>query len=232
MSRTPAKRKSESRSSSSVAKSARIDKCSAASRKSTTKLSLHIKDLFDSYVNKSIGMIDPEGIEALCKDLKVDHTDARILMLAWKLKAEKQGYFTESEWQQGLAALKVDNITKLRKALPGLETEVSKPENFDDFYRFAFNYCLTEDKQKNVDVDSACVLLDLVLKSKYPSQVKHMKLYLQNQRDYKVINKDQWINILRFCQEISFPDLANYDSAQAWPLILDNFVDWMKETQS
>uniref|UniRef100_A0A6N2MDV2 Defective in cullin neddylation protein n=1 Tax=Salix viminalis TaxID=40686 RepID=A0A6N2MDV2_SALVM len=35
---------------------------------------------------------------------------------------------------------------------------------------------------------------------------------------------------LRFCKEISFPDLENYDADLAWPLILDNFVDWMKET--
>lgn len=32
--------------------------------------------------------------------------------------------------------------------------------------------------------------------------------------------------------QISFPDLANYDSTEAWPLILDNFVYWMKETQA
>ena len=25
----------------------------------------------------------PEGIEALCSDMEVDHTDVRILMLAW-----------------------------------------------------------------------------------------------------------------------------------------------------
>lgn len=25
----------------------------------------------------------PEGIETLCSDMEVDHTDARILMLAW-----------------------------------------------------------------------------------------------------------------------------------------------------
>lgn len=29
-------------------------------------------------------------------------------------------------------------------------------------------------------------------------------------------------------QQISFPDLNNYDTDEAWPLILDNFVDWTK----
>ncbi|GJU24600.1 DCN1-like protein 4 [Tanacetum coccineum] len=50
--------------------------------------------LYNTYANKSRGMIDPEGIERLCSDLQVAHTDVRILMLAWKMQAEKQGYFT------------------------------------------------------------------------------------------------------------------------------------------
>lgn len=32
--------------------------------------------------------------------------------------------------------------------------------------------------------------------------------------------------------QISFPDLGNYDSALAWPLILDNFVEWMRQKHS
>ncbi|CAK9182527.1 unnamed protein product, partial [Ilex paraguariensis] len=39
-------------------------------------------------------MSSPEGIEAFCSDLEVDHTNVQILMLAWKMQAEKQGYFT------------------------------------------------------------------------------------------------------------------------------------------
>nr|XP_027069908.1 DCN1-like protein 4 isoform X2 [Coffea arabica] len=223
MPRASSKRKSRPLNSAPTAKSSRVDSSSSASRKALSKVRQLVDSFFESYVNKSLGMIDPEGIEALCSDLQVDHTDVRILMLAWKMKAEKQGYFTQEEWRRGLDALKVDRISKLKKSLSNLEKEVSKPENFDDFYMYAFRYCLTEEKQKCVDIESACVLLDLVLGPKYRSQ---------SQKEYKVINKDQWLNFLRFCQEISFPDLENYDSDQAWSLILDNFVEWMKSKAS
>ncbi|MFX9012098.1 hypothetical protein ABTN18_20500, partial [Acinetobacter baumannii] len=72
-------------------------------------------------------------------------------MLAWKMQAEKQGYFTLEEWRKGLKALHADTIIKLKKALPELENEVHRPSNYVEFYSYAFRYCLTEEKQKSID---------------------------------------------------------------------------------
>lgn len=168
----------------------------------------------------------------LCSDLEVDHTDVRVLMLAWKMKAEKQGYFTLEEWRKGLKAQRCDTIAKLEKALPELEKEVRRTSNFVDFYEYAFRYCLTEEKQKSIDIESICQLLDLVLGSQFRAQVDYFTEFLKAQTDYKVINKDQWTGFYRFCNETSFPDFSNYDADAAWPLILDNFVDWMKAKQT
>ncbi|CAN1172308.1 DCN1-like protein 4 [Linum perenne] len=135
----------------------------------------------------------------------------------------------QDEWQTGLKALKGNTILKLVKSLSELQKEVEAPDNFEDFYSFAFKYCLTEEKQKSVDIETICELLKIVLGLQFRSQVDSLVEYLKAQKDYKVINKDQWIGFLRFCKEITFPDLGNYDENQAWPLILDNFVDWMKK---
>ncbi|KAK3021827.1 hypothetical protein RJ639_047182 [Escallonia herrerae] len=203
----------------------------SATGKAATKELERIDQVFYSYANNSSGMIDPEGIENLCSDLEVDHTDVRILMLAWKMQAERQGYFTL------VGRINFLSTTKLRKG----------PSNFAEFYSFAFEYCLTEEKQKSIDIESICELLDLVLGSQFRAQVDSFVLYLRvstsfcssamqlyfsfdfayTQIDYKVINMDQWMGFYRFCNEISFPDLKNYDAELAWPLILDNFVDWL-----
>ncbi|XP_010265676.1 PREDICTED: DCN1-like protein 4 [Nelumbo nucifera] len=225
-------RKSGPANHASSVNSSAVDIFRSASSKAIIKELERIDNLFHSYANKSSGMIDPEGIEALCSDIEVDHTDVRILMLAWKMKAEKQGYFTLDEWRRGLKALRADTISKLKKALPELEKEVKRSPNFVDFYAYAFRYCLTEEKQKSIDIESICQLLDLVLGSHFRPQVDMLIEYLKTQNDYKVINMDQWMGFLRFCNEISFPDLSNYDPDLAWPLILDNFVEWMRAMQS
>ncbi|CAI9295320.1 unnamed protein product [Lactuca saligna] len=71
-----------------------MDLFRSASGKAASKELERIDQLYYSYANESSGMIDPEGIEYLCSDLKVEHTDVCILMLAWKMQDEKQGYFT------------------------------------------------------------------------------------------------------------------------------------------
>eukprot|EP00262_Sarcandra_glabra_P004892 TRINITY_DN16121_c1_g2_i1.p1 TRINITY_DN16121_c1_g2~~TRINITY_DN16121_c1_g2_i1.p1 ORF type:complete len:234 (+),score=35.41 TRINITY_DN16121_c1_g2_i1:163-864(+) len=209
-----------------------VDLFRSATSKAIIKELERIDHLFNSYADGSSGIIDPEGIESLCSDLEVDHTDVRVLMLAWKMKAEKQGYFTLDEWRRGLKALRADTITKLKKALPELEKEVRRPQNFSDFYTYAFRYCLTEEKQKSIDIESICELLDLVLGSRFHPQIDSLTEYLKTQSEYKVINMDQWMGFLRFCNEINFPDLDNYDPDLAWPLILDNYVEWVRGNQS
>lgn len=130
-----------------------------------------------------------------------------------------------------------------------------------------FPYTSAEDKQKCIDIESACELLDLVLGFQFRSQVDKLIEYLkvnissslcifcslkawpeighqfiissinksvifpaviivvfnsmfcyfckanliffvlwtlQYQHDYKVINLDQWMNFLRFCNEVWF----------------------------
>ncbi|KAG2456566.1 DCNL5 protein, partial [Polypterus senegalus] len=49
----------------------------------------------------------------------------------------------------------------------------------------------------------------------------------ENQSKYKVMNKDQWYNVLEFSRTVH-SDLSNYDEDGAWPVLLDEFVEWQK----
>ncbi|KAI3944527.1 hypothetical protein MKW92_049856 [Papaver armeniacum] len=189
--------------------------------------------LFNLYANKATKTIEPAGIERLCADLGIAHTDVRILMLAWKMSAARMGYFTRTEWRNGFNALRAGTMQNLTWALTKLQTDIKKEgftQEFLELYSFAFKYCLTEDMQKTVETESVCELLDMVLGSKFPAQVGKLVEYLKCQTDYKAINKDQWEAFYRFCNEVSFPDMNNYDeNSGCYPSIMDGFVDWMKE---
>ncbi|CAA7026057.1 unnamed protein product [Microthlaspi erraticum] len=232
MRRSASKKKSGQSNPADPIPSSTTDLFRSASSKATTKEMDRIDHLFNQYANKSSNLIDPEGIEELCSNLEVSHTDIRILMLAWKMKSEKQGYFTNEEWRRGLKALRADTINKLKKALPELEKEVRRQSNFADFYAYAFRYCLTEEKQKSIDIETICQLLDIVMGSTFRAQVDYFVEYLKIQNDYKVINMDQWMGFFRFCNEISFPEMTEYNPELAWPLVLDNFVEWIREKQA
>eukprot|EP00270_Netrium_digitus_P018296 TRINITY_DN6936_c0_g1_i1.p1 TRINITY_DN6936_c0_g1~~TRINITY_DN6936_c0_g1_i1.p1 ORF type:complete len:250 (+),score=53.42 TRINITY_DN6936_c0_g1_i1:182-931(+) len=173
-------------------------------------------------------VIGPEGVELLCSDLGVDPTDIRVLMLAWKLQAARMGFFSQEEWNRGMRAMRVDGIDKLKKALSSLQAEVSVPSNFRDFYRFAFEYCLTEPRQKTLDLETGCTMLQLVAGDRPHAQ--NFLHFLQEQTEYKAVNLDQWTAFLRFSEEMR-PDLSNYDENLAWPLLLDNFVEWQRRRQ-
>ncbi|CAL5321833.1 unnamed protein product [Camellia sinensis] len=56
-------------------------------------------------------------------------------------------------------------------------------------------------KNRSIDIESICQLLDLVLGSQSRAQVNYFVEYLRTQIDYKVINIDQWMGFYRFCNE-------------------------------
>ncbi|XP_028078817.1 uncharacterized protein LOC114280640 isoform X1 [Camellia sinensis] len=57
-------------------------------------------------------------------------------------------------------------------------------------------------KNRSIDIESICQLLDLVLGSQSRAQVDYFVEYLRTQIDYKVINIDQWMGFYRFCNEL------------------------------
>ncbi|KAK3260097.1 hypothetical protein CYMTET_30931 [Cymbomonas tetramitiformis] len=186
-----------------------------------------INGLFEKYRDKtsSESTIGPDGVEQLCEDLGVPASDVRILMLAWKLRASRMGYFTEEEWRSGLLSMHADSLEKLQQALPMLEKETSQPMVFREFFRYSFEFCCTEPRQKTLDLDTASQMLGLVMPNS-PHTEPFLK-FLQEQNGYKALTMDQWQGFLRFCEE-TLPDASNYDESQAWPLLIDSFVEWLK----
>ncbi|GAB4817652.1 hypothetical protein N2152v2_004698 [Parachlorella kessleri] len=165
------------------------------------------------------------GIEKFCSDLKLEPSDRKVLLLAWRFGAKRMGFFSREEFLDGFKLMNSSSVAQLLKALPSLEAAVQDPATLQDFHIYAFRFCLTEPGQKIIDIETAAQMLELVLPG--TPFTEPFCEYLGHQTDYKKISMDQWQGFYRFCRDIK-PDLSNYDDDSAWPLLLDNFVRWYK----
>lgn len=185
------------------------------------------EDLFLKYKEASDNSIGPEGVEKLCRDLQVDPADRKVLLLAWKMGAQQMGFFSRSEFDQGLRALNAHDVPSLKTALDQVAIKVDNdPDVFQNFYQFAFKFCLTEPRQKIIDIDTSVQMLSIVMTNQ--AHLQPFIDFLQHQTEYKFINNDQWMGFYRFSQEVA-PDCSDYDEAQAWPLLLDNYVEYRQK---
>ncbi|KAL9851427.1 DCN1-like protein 4 isoform 6-T11 [Geothlypis trichas] len=178
-------------------------------------------------VESTDDIVGPEGMEKFCEDIGVEPENVVMLVLAWKLDAQNMGYFTLQEWLKGMTSLQCDTTEKLRNSLDYLRSLLNEPTNFKLIYRYAFDFAREKD-QRSLDINTAKCMLGLLL-GKAWSLFPVFHQFLE-QSKYKVINKDQWCNVLEFSRTINL-DLSNYDEDGAWPVLLDEFVEWYKGKQ-
>lgn len=76
-----------------------------------------------------------------------------------------------------------------------------------------------------MDIETAKAMLQLLLSKAWPLYNEFAE-FLQQPKAPRVINKDQWNNIFEFSKTIN-TDLSNYSIDGAWPVLLDDFVDFL-----
>ena len=142
----------------------------------------------------------------LCADMGIDASDVRLLILAWQLRASEQGYFSHAEWVEGLEGLRVDTTQALLERLDSIKQSVriaTKNEPFKDFYKFAFRFNRTPG-QKSLDIDTAKLLLPMVLPHDHPHLQKMLGfLEAPAGAGVKAFNEDQWNSFLLFSHQIN-----------------------------
>ncbi|KAG1668789.1 DCN1-like protein 5 [Nymphon striatum] len=184
--------------------------------------------LFQEYIGTGSNMICPDGMEKFCEDISVEPENVLslivMLVVAWKMNAKQMGFFTESEWLKGFTDLKCDSVKSIKEKLDYLRSLLKDQAIFKSIYRYAFDFAKSLD-QRCLDIETGRDMLQLLLGIHWPLLGSFKEFLVKTDR--KVINKDQWYNILEFSRTI-IPDLSNYDVDGAWPVLLDEFVEWLK----
>jgi len=172
-------------------------------------------------------LLGPEGMERFCRDLRVEPENILMLIIAWKMDADNMGYFTAQEWLRGLSQLQADSMETLRWRKEDMLSMLSNPETYKAIYRFGFDFA-RDKNQRSMDLETGMAMVRLLLAGRWPLCESFLQ-FLGCSR-HRVVNRDQWNNILEFSRTIA-PDLANYDENGAWPVMLDEFVVWRRSRE-
>ncbi|KXZ49891.1 hypothetical protein GPECTOR_19g342 [Gonium pectorale] len=101
------------------------------------------------------------------------------------------------------------------------------PDPFGKFYRF-IHYICREPGKRNIPMDLAVAAWRLLLPGRFRLLDRWCAFAAASQS--RVVTEDTWRQVLDFSRTIH-EDLSNYDTAGAWAVLLDEFVDDMRSSR-
>eukprot|EP01006_Ploeotia_vitrea_P013272 TRINITY_DN3478_c0_g1_i1.p2 TRINITY_DN3478_c0_g1~~TRINITY_DN3478_c0_g1_i1.p2 ORF type:complete len:264 (+),score=19.41 TRINITY_DN3478_c0_g1_i1:61-852(+) len=195
-----------------------------------------LTQLFEKY--KQIGVeagaaddedvMQGEALVALCTDLDINVEDPVILMIAYKLNASAPYQISRSEFIEGLQQLGCDSLPALKGQIPNFRNQLSNPKsaNYKAFYSFAFDFSRSDRQTKVLNNEVAAELWRMLLPQSSPHLETWHTFIVDKYK--KAVNKDLWVQTIDFFNCIN-DDISNYDVDGAWPVCLDEFVDYCKK---
>ncbi|WVN88785.1 defective in Cullin neddylation protein 1 [Cryptococcus depauperatus CBS 7841] len=197
-------------------------------------------------------LIKIDGTMELCEALEIDpSSDPVLFCLAADLGSKATGEWAKEPFVTGIASYpgNIDSLPKLKKYLPLLRNKLyTDPVYFKKVYTHSFTLAKGGDTLvRSLALDTAIELWTLffppAIQSR-PSALSHFpddstQFGLQ-EFDYwiefvkiknRAISRDTWILLVDFARTID-KDLTTYDDEGAWPSMIDDFVEYVREIKT
>lgn len=172
-------------------------------------------------------VVTGNGLIQLFEDLEIDPAaDPVALAVVAKFKCATMGTITLVEWANGCRALGLKDITDLRDRIEGLRAEISNLHTMDDVYGAVFGMAL-DPGCRVLPKDEALAYWGFFLEGRWGLFDKWRQFLLEVYQKPS-INKDCWLEVLKLARD--YPDdLSTFDDRPDWPVILDDFAEWVRE---
>lgn len=168
--------------------------------------------------------INAQGIQDLCADLAISALDPVTLVIAYHCRAESMGIFTREEFIGGMQRLGCDEVSKLRAKLPELQAMLQDRAKCKEIYVFTFQFAL--DPGQRCLPAEMCVEFWKLLLTGHFALLDQWITFVET-RVKNAISKDTWMMLYDLATQLK-PDLSDYDTDGAWPVLLDEFVECVR----
>ncbi|KAA6390079.1 MAG: putative defective in cullin neddylation 1 protein [Streblomastix strix] len=207
------------------------DKSATSSKSSPPKVTppkvSKIEQLFNKYKDAKEDIIQVDGFMKLLDDIKVEPDDVITLVIVWQFNARQRFKFSKDEFIAGCTKLGIEDVSSFQKKINDLRGMIKDENNFKEMYKFAFTYYLDGQRVKVLKTEDIIGLLPILL-GKYPALNDFIK-FLQEAK-VQTLNSDTWDLLPDFFKEMN-KDYSNFSDDNAWPVLLDDYVNWYRRTK-
>lgn len=200
---------------------------------STSKLESLFKKSYGDKDDPDI--MSEEGMLKFFKDCGVNPESHETLIIAFQLQCDEMGIYEKKEFCQGFANLGCSTKKDIKNAVQEKIRSVNNnTSEYKKFYKWLFRHIKEDEKRKTIPTELALHLWSLVF-AKQKNGMKLLSKWLdfcsaKKDKEMKVISRDVWEQIFDFLKETQSID--DYDDCGgAWPVAVDEFVEWMQENK-
>jgi hypothetical protein len=189
----------------------------------TTKLSTDFDAVYQTVEvpnDPDRAFLIPQHLPAVADILKVEIDDVAMYAFLWKLNCQTPQSVGRSEFVTGLQGLGCKDLASAARLMGSLRAEIIPADAFARFYNWMFEWHRAGPSAKNLPLEMAVGLWQFLLKDW--TLLSDWIAFVQKQG--RPVTRDLWKQVLSFSR---LPGgIANYDPDGAWPVTIDEFVEW------
>ncbi|ODV93336.1 hypothetical protein PACTADRAFT_5123 [Pachysolen tannophilus NRRL Y-2460] len=189
-----------------------------------------LEEIFNQY-KENDEQIGIDGTFKYIQDLGFEPENAVVLALAEFLESPTTGVFLKKKFINNWSNANINSIPKMRKKLLEFQDLMfNDPKFLRKIYDFAFTYSL-EENQRSLPPDVAVEYWRLLLTKTFGQEkIETFIKFIENEHNF-AISRDQWQMLYLFMQYWEeHPNLETYDESAAWPSLMDQFVEYCKDS--
>jgi len=199
-----------------------------------------LNKLFDKYRDDVANEPDEIGIDGtmeMLADMDISPDDVGALVFSELVKSPSLGKLTRTEFVDSLAALGINDVTKMRDLVLQRRASLADASfrpTFKSIYKHTF-LLARQPGQKAVALEVATVYWRLLLTSPSlewsTSSTPWLEWWIEfvQEKYKKSVNKDMWDQTLVFAEKsLADENLSFWSEDSAWPGVIDEFVEYVK----